>query len=101
MRFDDLRSPPIAIDPDRYNSADERSRSIAGLHLSSFYNTCVDRRSGGPRSTRSTPLDRSSTRSNAHRRATSPAHQKTLWDIVPHEINYETVGFIRPDGLEG
>ena len=49
MRFDDLRSPPIAIDLDRYNSADERSRLIAGLHLSSFKNTCVDRRLGGPR----------------------------------------------------
>ena len=36
MRFDDLRSPPIAIDLDHYNSADERSRLIAGLHLSGF-----------------------------------------------------------------
>ena len=49
MCFDDLRSPPIAIDLDRYNLADERSRLIAGLHLSGFKNTCVDRRSGGPR----------------------------------------------------
>ena len=36
MHFDDLMSPPIAINLDRYNSVDERSRLIAGLHLSGF-----------------------------------------------------------------
>ena len=36
MRFDDLMSPVIAINLDRYNSVDERSRLIAGLHLSGF-----------------------------------------------------------------
>ena len=36
MRFDALRSPPIAINLDPYNSVDERSRLIAGLYLSGF-----------------------------------------------------------------
>ena len=36
MHFDDLMSPPIVINLDRYNSVDERSRLIAGLHLSGF-----------------------------------------------------------------
>ena len=36
MRFDELMSPPIAINLDRYNSVDKRSRLIAGLHLSGF-----------------------------------------------------------------
>ena len=36
MRFDDLMSPPIAINLGRYNLVDEWSRLIAGLVLSGF-----------------------------------------------------------------